>query len=65
MTKIPRALFGDGDGVLDPDRQSAAERRNASPARLAAERARRSSLSPLLRTMQAAAEAALGRKGNP
>jgi hypothetical protein len=61
MPKVPKSLYGNRSGLLDPRRHSPAERRNASQARLDAEQARRDSRSPLLRALQAAADKALGR----
>lgn len=60
-TKLPPALFGaNRDGLLDPDRLSPAQRRNASQARLNAEQSRRTNRSPVMRALQAAADRALG-----
>lgn len=64
--KTPRmhGLFGAGhDGLLDPEMFTAEERARTSPARLREERARRRSMSPVIRRLQAATDRALGRGG--
>jgi len=64
-TRIPRGLYGpNGDGLTDPDRFTVVERARKSVARLKVERDRRVSLSPLIRSLQAATDAAFNRKGN-
>lgn len=66
MMKRPRmhGLFGPNmDGMTDPERASVEERATTAPARLAVERARRRSLSPTIRRLQAVTDKALGRGG--
>lgn len=61
---LPPGVYGDGNGLVDPERLAPDDRHVASPARLAFERTRRSnSLSPLLRRLQQATDSAL-RKGS-
>lgn len=60
--KLPPSLFGaDHQGLEDPDRFTATDRRGALQQRLSDEYARRTSRSPLLAGLQAAADRALGR----
>lgn len=62
--KIPRGLFDpNGSGMLDPNRVTPAERKVRTPERLAAERQRRESPSPVSRKLQAASDRAIGRAG--
>lgn len=57
-------LYGPSrSGSLDPQRLTPADRRYQSAARLDTELSRRTSLSPSLRALQNAADAALGRSG--
>ncbi len=59
MTDRPRGLFGPNyDGLLDPERITAQERLRTGQARLIEERRRRSSLSPVVRALQAATDRA-------
>lgn len=61
MPNLPPTFYGPNhDGVLDPDKPSPANRRNASQTRLNAEQAGRTSRSPAMRALQAAADRALG-----
>jgi hypothetical protein len=48
------------NGRLDPEAMTPSERRVKAPGRAAVQRARRRSLSPLIRALQAAADRALG-----
>jgi hypothetical protein len=61
--KIPRGLYGDRDGLGDPDRFTIAERKDQSLDLLAEEYARRNSPSPFIRRLQAATDRALGLRG--
>jgi hypothetical protein len=61
MTRIPTAWFGRNmNGLADPQRMTAEERRAKSPARAAVQRIRRQSPTPAVRRLQAAADRALG-----
>jgi hypothetical protein len=63
-TRIPAGLYGpERDGLGDPDRPTVAERMVRSPERLAEERQRRSSPTPIVRALQRATDRALGRAG--
>lgn len=63
MKKIPKGLLGPNrDGLLDPDRLTAAQRARESRPWLDEARDRRASPSPLVRALQAATDRALGRR---
>jgi hypothetical protein len=63
VKKIPPSWYGPNrDGLLDPDRLTAAQRARQSPAWLGETRDRRASASPLVRRLQAATDRALGRR---
>lgn len=65
MKKVPRGMYGPNmDGLLDPERATVLERHTTSVERLQEERARRRSMSPFIRALQAATDRALRRKGN-
>lgn len=62
--KVPPGLYAaEHDGLGDPDRFTVAEKMTRSPERLAEERRRRESPSPIVRKLQAATDKALGRAG--
>ena len=60
-SKIPPGLYSaEHDGTGDPDRLTIAQRQRRSVEQHAEEAARRRSMSPLVRAMQAATDRALG-----
>jgi len=62
MPNLPPSLYGPNhDGLLDPDRPTSRERRGAAQQRLVDEYQRRTSRSPVMAALQAAADRALGR----
>jgi len=62
MKRLPRGLYSQlGDGLLDPDRPTMADRMTKSAARIEAERRDRATLSPTIRRLRDTARRALDR----
>ena len=61
--KIPRGQYGpDRDGLLDPEMHTPGERYTTSETRLNEQKDRRTSPSPFIRKLQAAADKALNQR---
>ncbi len=60
-SRVPPGLYApDGSGLLDPTRPTVEDRERKSPARIAAERADATLLSPTIRRLRLVARRALG-----